>query len=65
MISYALTADTQFYKVLGVKQSATQEEIKTAYKKLSREFHPDKNNGDSSKMQKLNAGKQPNFKTLK
>jgi DnaJ-class molecular chaperone len=35
-----------YYYVLGVKQSASIEQIKRAYRKLSHKFHPDKNDGD-------------------
>lgn len=35
-----------YYYILGLKQEATTEEIKKAYRKLSLKFHPDKNDGD-------------------
>lgn len=37
---------TNCYKVLGVRNFAGAEEIKTAYRKLSKKFHPDLNGGD-------------------
>ncbi|MEV8530797.1 molecular chaperone DnaJ [Streptomyces sp. NPDC051211] len=40
--------EKDYYKVLGVPKDATEAEIKKAYRKLAREFHPDANKGDVS-----------------
>src|SRR5688500_391720 len=35
-----------YYKVLGLEKSATQDEIRKAFRKLAVKYHPDKNPGD-------------------
>src|SRR5690349_15107538 len=38
-----------YYKILGVEKTASQEDIKKAFRKLAHEHHPDKKTGNEAK----------------
>jgi molecular chaperone DnaJ len=41
-------AGKNYYDILGIKKGATEKEVKQAYRRLARKFHPDVNPGDKS-----------------
>lgn len=49
-----------YYKILGVSKNATKEEIKKAYKKLAKKYHPDinKEDGTTEKFKEINEAAQ-------
>lgn len=47
-----------YYKTLGVDKTASEAEIKKAFRKLAHEHHPDKANGNSDKFKEINEAYQ-------
>src|SRR4030081_2701753 len=50
------TKDKDYYGILGVKKSASADDVRKAFRKLARKYHPDVNPGDKAAEEK--------FKTL-
>ena len=55
------TATKDFYEILGVKEKATQAEIKKAYRKLAKKYHPDRVNTQDEAIKK---GAEEKFKQV-
>src|SRR5215813_7819961 len=49
----ATTTKTDYYELLGVPRKATAKDIRAAFRKLARKYHPDLNPGDKAAEEKF------------
>jgi molecular chaperone DnaJ len=56
----ATTTKKDYYEILGVKKSASAEDIRKAFRKLARKYHPDVNPGDKSAEEKFKSISEAN-----
>jgi molecular chaperone DnaJ len=56
----ATTTKKDYYELLGVKKSASAEDIRKAFRKLARKYHPDVNPGDKAAEEKFKAMSEAN-----
>jgi molecular chaperone DnaJ len=47
-----------YYAILGIQKTASEEEVKKAYRKLAHQYHPDKAGGDEKKFKEINEAYQ-------
>ncbi len=47
-----------YYQILGVSKTASEEDVKKAYRKLAHQYHPDKSGGDEKKFKEINEAYQ-------
>lgn len=56
----ATTTKKDYYEILGVKKSSSAEDIRKAFRKLARKYHPDVNPGDKSSEEKFKSLSEAN-----
>ena len=56
----ATTPKKDYYEILGVKKSASAEDIRKAFRKLARKYHPDVNPGDKAAEEKFKSLSEAN-----
>src|SRR2546423_674070 len=56
----ATTTKKDYYEILGVKKSASVDDIRKAFRKLARKYHPDVNPGDKGAEEKFKALSEAN-----
>ena len=47
-----------YYEVLGVEKSASEDDLKRAYRRLAMKYHPDRNDGDKDAEGKFKEAKE-------
>lgn len=61
LASYACAIlDRTYYEALELPVSASQEEIRDSFRKLSRKYHPDRNPSAKDRFETINVGKHSN-----
>src|SRR5689334_11477822 len=56
----ATATKKDYYEILGVKKSASADDIRKAFRKLARKYHPDVNHGDKSAEEKFKSISEAN-----
>ena len=48
-----MNGNKDYYKILGVDRGVQQEDLKKTYKKLSKQYHPDKKGGNEERFKEI------------